>query len=262
MARHSSIRISELSGWFDLKRVGLLSALFLFGGRICSIQLCTSLNSVLFPGGIADCRGQIAYLVSGTQIDAVNLDSGTTRWRSMRASRPLLITDDDKAVVALGFDEGRPQILLLSVSDGEVMRLIEFDTTIQAGIESFALDFEKLDGALLLHWRVSSKFRGGANPSVDRRGNERLAGSTRIDIETGRAQTQETIPDTPLREPESPATIVMGSRSYSLVSTALPEIPGSPATLYLECSDSASGRHIWSYPLGVRRTRKQREQIR
>lgn len=253
---NSSLRTKRL---LQLKRMGPASALFLLGAGICSAQFCTPLNSIRFPGGIADCRGETAYLVSGTQIEAINLDRGTRRWQSMRASRPLFITDDGKAVVALGFEEGRPQIRLLRVSDGEVMRSIEFDTTIQAGIESFSFDFEKTDGTLLLSWRVSSQFGGGANPAMDHPGNKRLAGSTRIDIEAGTAHTDEKVPVAPIREREPPAMIVLGSRSYSLVHNSVPELPGSRAMLYLQCTDTTSGRQIWSYPLGVSRTRKQRE---
>jgi hypothetical protein len=264
MEGYPAIRVRGLIKGAKLEIVVMILGLYAATGALCGQSSCDGFRSLLFPGGIADCSGKTAYVTRGTEIHAVDLSNGIDKWSSTNASRPLFISDDEKTVVALGFTEGRPQIVLLSTVGGEVIRVFEVDKETRAGVDSFEFSFTKSGSSVFLTWRVRSSIHGGANldSSEDRHASTNSIRSTRINIETGGTARQETIPAAQIQQPHMLESLVFGDKTYSLHETSTSSTRPGDIAVYLECTDLSDGKRLWKYPLGVKSVRQQRQQKR
>jgi hypothetical protein len=264
MEGYPTIRVRGLIKEAKHRIVAMIFGLYAATGALCGQPSCDGFRSLLFPGGIADCGGKTAYVTSGTEIHAVDLSSGIRKWSSTNASRPLFISDDEATVVALGFADGRPQIIVLGTVSGEVIRVFEVDKEIHAGVDSFEFSFEKSGNLIFLTWRIRSSSHGGANLDSNdgRNASTNSIRSTRINIETGRTERQEAVVFTQIRQPQMPESVVFGNKSYSLQKTSTASTPPGDLAVYLECRDLSDGKRLWKYPLGAKSVRQQRPQKR
>jgi hypothetical protein len=57
-----------------------------------------------FPGGTVDSSGRTAYVAGVKGVDAIDLATGTARWRSPHAQKPLLIVGDQLYALSLARD--------------------------------------------------------------------------------------------------------------------------------------------------------------
>lgn len=220
------------------------------------------LRSVLFPGGIADSVGEMAYVRSGNEIHAINLSNGTLTWKTARASIPLFIADDDKDIFAIAFSEGKPQVVILNRFTGEVIRVTALDEGVQGSADSFRFNLERVGTIAELTWTIVPQLRGGAN--LKRLPNEELPSDasffSRINIisgelEGGTFKTQEHI-----SEIIPPEKVAFANHLYFLRIHEVPPTASDKPGLYLECEDVSQGIERWRYLLGGLTIRKQREQ--
>jgi hypothetical protein len=264
MEGHTAIRVCGLIIEVKLRMAAMIFGLYAASGPLCGQLSSNGFRSVLFPGGIADCSGKTAYVTSGAEIHAVNLSNGILKWRSTNAAKPLFITDDGKTVVALGFTEGRPQIILLSTISGAALRVIEVGKEIRAGVDSFEFSFKTSGNLLFLTWRIRTSIHGGANldSSDEHKASTNSIRSTQINLETGSTVRQEAIPVGQINQPQIPESVAFGNKSYSLQETAASSTSPGDFALYLECTDLSDGKRLWKYPLGANSLRRLREQKR
>lgn len=148
----------------------------------------------LRDGVVVDTAAGTVFVMSPAGgIDAIDLATGTSRWRSGAAARPLVVSGDSLVaqanpgegeqlvVVALDKDDGAaktrtdvalPRNLKAQVSDTSTQK------TLVRGLLSTG-------GAVVVSWMIESRIARGAAPDDD--GVEHASGATRIDPETGAA---------------------------------------------------------------------------
>lgn len=150
---------------------------------------------VFFPAGVADREAAAGYVADGGAIVAVDLDDGQVSWRTDQARRPLIVVGEH--LVAIRASDDSPNELRVVVLDvarqGEPILTSaplvfpEWLSTAPKERASFWCAGRVDRGRLLLEWKAQARYRGGAAPSDEIRGEaERDAGGLlEVDLESG-----------------------------------------------------------------------------
>lgn len=196
-----------------------------------------------FPGGFIDTAGRTAYVAGTDGVDAIDLATGTARWRSKHGQRPLFLAGDQ--LFALSVSKGEFRIVGLDhASKGEC----SFRTKPAAlprwvapnGRQAFAIEWRREGKLLLLSWSAST---GGKLPQHAR-------GRVRIDLSSGIVtELKEDGPAPPLATPKLLERRSVrwhrsiGGQLHAVTEEELPAPPGSRLhRLTLRAWDERTGR--------------------
>jgi outer membrane protein assembly factor BamB len=179
----------------------------------------TDIVPVRFPDGVASPDGEVAFIERRDGgISTIDLRSGHDLWSTDVPGKPVLVVDD--RLIA----ENRSQ------SQGNLLQFVILDLTRQGAIERqldpivlpdwvsvadpdqrFEYDVRVEDGSLLIEWTAESHYAGGAPPppSVMSEAQRRGDGRVRVDLHSGRVQTDVTPPPPTTHRTASPAPNVM-----------------------------------------------------
>ena len=168
-------------------------------------------DPVLIPGGVADPDGRLGYVVglSGA-IEALDLASGRVLWTLAETSVPLVVSG--QRLVTQAIVSGRPNALRLRVLDSASgKRLRESDPVVfpdwvsvsTSDASTFGIEVRAEGDRVLVSWRASSRYRGGAAPppEVVNRARKDASGVAQVDLTSGHVEMS---PDELEAPPESP----------------------------------------------------------
>jgi hypothetical protein len=151
-------------------------------------------DPVLFPGGVADPDGRAGYVEDGAGIIALRLRDGEPRWRTERATRPLISDGERLAaavlpppvpnvleVVVLDAARGEPVVVCEPAALPEWVRVAPLDRA------AFAMSPSLEGSRLRLEWEAHARYGGGAPPPphVRREAERDAEGVLEIDLESG-----------------------------------------------------------------------------
>jgi hypothetical protein len=208
------------------------------------------------PHGIANADGGTGFVaLGGDQVVAVNLTSGSVRWRQAGAGRPLIVTG--AGLVVLQRRDEQLRLALLDPDSGALLRQIaplpvpdwavaEWDRP-----EGFVAVAREQAEQPVIAWRARRLYRGGAAPpdAVARAARADAGGLVRIDPAQG---SIEILPDPGGAEPTVESIAALGSRAavetnvdgrlYTLRTT--PTSAGT-TSVALEAHDGSGGQPLW-----------------
>jgi hypothetical protein len=253
----------------------------IFLGPVAGESLADELASVPIPGGVADADGKVAYVVNagGGAIDAIDLDTGETRWTSRDLVRPIhpLIAWDHRLAVSVG-QPGPAQEFKVFVLDTEqkepkeqVVRTwdLPMPTWSRATGSDTSFQLSALgasDATLALKWSATVRPPLGVNPQGlgPAATSHRAAGTWTLDLATGRVTSGPAPPEKEGQKPfarvpdviSHPYREATGFRSDPLVigrhvAALSLEKAGGKATLVLKRWDRETGREQPSEPLAT-----------
>ncbi len=149
-----------------------------------------------FPGGVLDTSGRTAYVAGLKGVDAIDLATGTARWRSAHAQKPLLVAGDQLFALALAKD-GFHVVGLDLGGKGEcsfrsgVVETPRWVVPSGEDGQTFHVEWARDGKALVLGWRART-----AGRLV-----KEARGRVRIDLMSGKAE--------PVREAGGPPPLLL-----------------------------------------------------
>lgn len=186
-----------------LKPNGLSAFVFLLLMTCCAQRSGEGLGEAFaqgplnLPGGVSDSAGRMGF-VSNPEggIDALDLQTGQLLWSASEALRPLLVFGE--RLVTQAAEPGRTNILRIVVLDisQKGKRVLESEpvvfpewVTVSSG-RSFASEAGLDNGHLLINWKASSRYEGGAPPprEILEKYRKDASGTVRIDLQTGKVE--------------------------------------------------------------------------
>ena len=140
------------------------------------------------PRGVADDRLAVVGTRAGVLV-ALDSRTGAVRWRGGRGLRPCAITARSVVAVRVGDPDG-PGVVVLDSEDGREQWAAAFPIgpswarRAVAQDPTSSLDCTVDDGEVLIRWRASTAYEGGAAPSADVREQHRgqTDGAVRVDL--------------------------------------------------------------------------------
>ncbi|MFQ3592497.1 MAG: hypothetical protein SNJ82_04815 [Gemmataceae bacterium] len=82
-------------------------------GFLCLVGMLSAASP--FPGGVLDDTGQVAYVATEEGVEALDLETGLSRWRNPEATSPLFVSGNQ--LYALALQRGRLAVQALSLTD-------------------------------------------------------------------------------------------------------------------------------------------------
>jgi len=164
---------------------------------------------VFFPAGVAGPEKRVGYVADGSAgIEALDLSTGESIWRSDAAARPAIVAEhrllavhpvpdvaNGLRVVVLDRND-RGKLLL----ESEPIRFPEW-VSVQGAISDDFRYEARIEGTrLLLDWDAQARYRGGAAPppSVQSQATKAAHGRVSVDVETGAVEMR------PIERPGAP----------------------------------------------------------
>lgn len=110
--------------------------------------------SPAFPGGVLDSTGRTAFVATDNGIEAIDLDTGVTRWQSRNASWPLLVAGDQ--LYALAFSRGSLVVVGLDLAGKGERGFRSEALTVPAWVDASVLrcTWRLEKRSLSLHWQA------------------------------------------------------------------------------------------------------------
>ncbi|MBY0526868.1 MAG: hypothetical protein K2R98_25975 [Gemmataceae bacterium] len=155
------------------------------------------------PGGVTDADGKVGYFTSPKGgIVAVDLEKGTVLWDSKAVNKPL-VAANKRLIGLVGVKDKANAIRVVTldteakgklVSESDMLTLPDWVTAGEgrdvpnvAG-KSFVTHGHFEDGSLLLVYRASSRYYGGARPTEEilKAAMKDKAGEFRVDLKSGK----------------------------------------------------------------------------
>lgn len=251
MARLPTIRFAELTFLLVGPLLGISLIVPWMGAK--DSQEVKTPESVAFPAGVADEKTEIAFVSNADGIDAVDLRSGSRRWRSTAAVAPLTLVKGGSELVAANFDNGTLLLVLVESNSGKTKEKWDSLAGVFVSPQTCAITTDLHDSVLRVTWSVHSRYKGGANlaPAVVERLNIDASGVVEVDLKSNsilRRERTKLERETNKHDwPNALSEVRFGGRAYAIAPRPGQD-QGHP-TLALVAREEGTEHVLWEYPL-------------
>ena len=169
-------------------------------------------HTVPFPGGIADVRGERAYVAAAAGgIEAIALPSGASGWRNAGVSHPLALAGGRLLALAAAPRPNELRFAVLDAADGKVVAtstgvmLPAWVTVKPAWAHTFDCQATIVGGRAIVTWRATAAWSQGMHPQEDQEAAARHDESGTLEVDLADARVRPTTPAPAAAPPPAPS---------------------------------------------------------